>query len=73
MIYLIIHKSFKALKLNNDSVKANCKQGECLMHCRDYDKAVIYLKRALELSQSKEEKLGIHKIYQKLKAMRAKE
>lgn len=30
----------QALKIDKDSVKGNCKKGEALMYCREYDQAV---------------------------------
>ena len=43
------------------------------MYCQDYDKAVRYLKIALELSQSNEDKQSIYSIYQKLRELRGVE
>ncbi|KAL4438611.1 hypothetical protein ABPG74_015509 [Tetrahymena malaccensis] len=63
----------KALSIDPQSIKANCKKGESLMYCRFYDQSVVYLKKALELAKKDIDKVNILRIYKKLKIMKKNE
>ncbi|KAL4487193.1 hypothetical protein ABPG72_017912 [Tetrahymena utriculariae] len=63
----------KALSIDPQSIKANCKKGESLMYCRFYDQSVVYLKKALELAKKDIDKINILRIYKKLKIMKKNE
>ncbi|EAR99772.1 tetratricopeptide repeat protein (macronuclear) [Tetrahymena thermophila SB210] len=63
----------KALSIDPQSIKANCKKGESLMYCRFYDQSVVYLKKALELAKKDVDKINILRIYKKLKIMKKNE